>query len=124
MKERHAVKIAAAQRSAIGPAVAIDDNTGATPAAQRGAWLPRVFWIVACVDVLLFPGGILNVWTYPRGQFDGLVVFSLLVLIGVIVVTMGIVALIRRPAAYWIALLLVVVPLLLLGLQMFSVTLA
>jgi len=99
-----------------------DETPQVTPAATRDVWLPRVFWSVACGDVLLFLGGILNISAHPRGQFDGLLVFALLVLLGVVGLTMGIVALIRRPLAYAIALVVVVVPLLLLGIQLFSVT--
>ena len=52
----------------------------------------------------------MQVESSPGGEFTGYVVFSLLVLLGLVGVVMGIVALIRRPAAYAIGLALLVVP--------------
>jgi hypothetical protein len=98
------------------------DTAADKPNGKTGDWLARVFWFVACADTLLFLASMWNVWTYPRGQFDGLVIFVLLVLLGVMAATMGIIALIRRPAAYGIALTLVAAPLLLVGLQFAKVT--
>jgi hypothetical protein len=46
----------------------------------------------------------------PGGEFTGYIVFLLLVLLGLVGVVMGIIALIRRPAAYAIGLTLLVVP--------------
>ncbi len=100
--------------------MAVPDNVAAE--RGRGVWLPRVFWIVTSADILLFLASLWNIWTYPGGQFDGLLVFVLLVLLGVVGATMGIVALIRRPASYVIALAFVAVPLLFLGIRLFEVT--
>jgi hypothetical protein len=72
--------------------------------------LARAFWIVACGDVLLFLIWLLQVENSQGGQFAGLAVFFLLVLLGLAVVITGIVALIRKPAAYGVALALLVVP--------------
>lgn len=102
--------------------MASHDSANTPLPGQRGVWLPRVFWIAACFDVLLFLGSLLNIWDYPRGEFDGLLVFALYVLLGLMAVTMGIVALIRRPMAYGIALVVIVVPLMFLGIQLFTVT--
>ena len=100
-----------------------DDNPNAIPTAQRDVWWSRAFWLAAGADVLLFLGSVLNVYENPRGQFDGLVLVALLVFLGVTGVTMAVVALIRRPLAYGIALVLVAVPLLFLGILCFRVTL-
>lgn len=99
-----------------------DDNVNATPVSRGGVGWSRAFWVTAGADVLLFLGSVLNVFANPRGQFDGLVLVVLLVFLGVIGVTMGIVALIRRPLAYGIALVLVAAPLLFLGILCFRVT--
>jgi hypothetical protein len=86
------------------------DRTAVDPKNARGIWLARAFWIVACGDVVLFLVWLLQVESSPGGQFTGLVVFFLLVLLGLVGAIAGIVALIRRPAAYGIGLALLVVP--------------
>ena len=86
------------------------------PQRGRNRWLARVFWAVVCGDVPLFLAAMWGVWSNPAGQFDGLVIFVLLVFLGFTAVMSGIVALIRRPAAYVVGLIFAV-PLLLLGFQ-------
>jgi hypothetical protein len=80
------------------------------PVRVRGGGVALAFWIVACGDVLLFLIWLWQVENSPGGQFTGLVVFFLLVLLGMAGVIMVIVALIRRPAAYAVGLALLVVP--------------
>jgi ABC-type dipeptide/oligopeptide/nickel transport system permease component len=53
---------------------------------------------------------LVEVESSPGGEFTGYVIFLLLVLLVLIGVVVGIVALIRRPAAYGIGLALLIVP--------------
>ena len=82
----------------------------AKPETRRGGRLTRAFWILACVDLLVCLLWLMQVENSPGGEFTGYIVFLLLVLLGLVGVVMGIIALIRRPAAYAIGLVLLVVP--------------
>jgi hypothetical protein len=86
------------------------DRAEAKPERRRGGRLPRAFWILACVDLLICLLWLLQVESSPGGEFTGYIVFLLLVLLGLVGVVMGVIALIRRPAAYVIGLALLVVP--------------
>ena len=88
----------------------MQDTAEAKPEGQRSSELTRAFWILACVDVVVCLLWLLQVESSPGGQFTGYVVLLLLVLLGLVGVVMGIIALIRRPAAYVIGLALLVVP--------------
>lgn len=90
------------------------------PDNRRGLGLRRAFWVVACGDVLLFFAWLLQVENSQGGEFTGLVVFFLLVLLGLAGAIIGAVALIRRPAAYAAGLALLVVPPLLWGMHAFA----
>jgi hypothetical protein len=86
-------------------------DAGPAPAARRrGSELRRTFWGVAGANVLLFLVWLVQVETSPGGEFSGLAVFALLVLFGLALAIVGVVALIRRPAAYAIGLALLAVP--------------
>jgi len=70
----------------------------------------RLFWIVAGIDLLMLLALAADAALNPHGQFAGLLVMTLLAMIVLLgVVSLG-VALIRRPAAYWIGLALVIGP--------------
>ena len=86
------------------------DGAEAEPERRRGGRLARAFWILACVDILVCLLWLMQVETSPGGEFTGYVVFLLLVLLGLVGVVIGIIVLIRRPAAYTIGLALLVVP--------------
>jgi len=79
------------------------DNKG-TP------WLARLFWIAACGNVLLVLIPALREWNEPHGEFAGLVVFGLLLIVLCLAVVIAVVALIRRRWAYGVGLALVCVP--------------
>jgi hypothetical protein len=93
------------------------DRRDMTPDHVRGRWLPRLFWIVACGDILFLLAALLDVWSHPSGEFDGLLILLLLVIIVLLGAIVGVVALIRNPVAYAIGLALVVAPPLLYGIQ-------
>jgi hypothetical protein len=72
--------------------------------------LRRLFWIVACADVVLALALLVKVATGPVSRYDYLVevlVLGFIVLAGVV---MGVVALIRKPVAYGVGLALALVP--------------
>jgi hypothetical protein len=70
----------------------------------------RLFWLVAGIDLLILVALAADAAINPHGQFAGLLVVMLLAMIALLgVVALG-VALIRRPAAYWIGLALVIWP--------------
>ena len=97
----------------------VQDMAEAKPERRRGGRLTRTFWILACVDPLVCLLWLMQVETSPGGQFTGYIVFLLFVLLGLVGVVIGIVALIRRPAAYVIGSALLIVPPLWWGLMRF-----
>jgi hypothetical protein len=90
--------------------MSVQNRAETKPERRRGSRLTRAFWILACVDLLVCLLWLMQVESSPGGEFTGYVVFLLLVLLGLVGVVMGIIALIRRPAAYAIGLALLVVP--------------
>lgn len=70
----------------------------------------RLFWIVAGIDLLMLLALTADAAINPHGQFAGLLVVMLLAMIVLLGVVMLAVALIRRPVAYWIGLVLVIGP--------------
>jgi hypothetical protein len=74
---------------------------------ERGRWLTRLFWIVACADVVLVLTAALTVVTGTPSRYDALVLILLLLVIGLVGAVMGGVALIRTRVAYGIGLALV-----------------
>ena len=79
------------------------DNKG-TP------WLARLFWIAACGNVLLVLIPALREWNDPQGQFSGLVVIGLLMIVLCLAVVIAVVAVLRKRLAYGVGLALVCVP--------------
>ena len=73
-------------------------------------WLPILFWITACGNVLLVLVPTLGEWEHPRGEFSGLVVVVGLAFLVCLLVVTAIVAAIRKPVAYGIGLALVCLP--------------
>src|SRR5262249_37211139 len=90
--------------------MSVQDRAEAKPERRRGGRLARSFWILACVGVAVCLLWLMQVENSPGGQFTGYIVFLLYVLLGLVGMVIGIVALIRRPAAYAIGLVLLVVP--------------
>ena len=68
--------------------------------------LARLFWIVAGANVAFLLILISRVVSGPTGRYDGIILVFMLVVLALGGATMGIVALIRRPAAYVIGLAL------------------
>src|SRR4051812_42457340 len=83
------------------------------PGDSKGrSWLPVLFWTAACGSAVLILVPAAQEWAHPGGEFSGLAVFSLLLIVAVLAVVAIIVALIRKPLAYAVGLALVSVPLL------------
>lgn len=80
---------------------------------NRTPWLSILFWIVACASLLLFLIPAEEEWSHPDGEFAGLAVIVLLVLTVPLIVIIGVVALIRKPVAYWVGIMLLALPLVL-----------
>src|SRR5215470_7227367 len=80
------------------------------PGAKQTPWLPKLFWIAACGNVLLVLIPALHEWNDPRGEFSGLVVAGLLAIILCLVVIIAVVAVLRKPLAYGVGLALVCTP--------------
>lgn len=76
-------------------------------------WLARAFWIAACANILLVLIPALDEWNHPHGEFSGLAALSLLAIALCLVVCAAIVAVIRKPMAYKVGLVLVCLPALL-----------
>ncbi len=78
--------------------------------STRGVILPRLFWAASGIGmaalVVMFTSTVLQ----PHGQFAGLLALLLLAMIVLLGAVMAAVALIRRPAAYWVGLALVAWP--------------
>ena len=70
----------------------------------------RLFWIVAGIDLVMLLALTADAAMNPRGQFAGLLVAMLLAMIVLLGVVVLAAALIRRPAAYWIGLALLIWP--------------
>jgi hypothetical protein len=82
------------------------------PGGKARPWLARGFWIAASGNVLLVLIPAASEWNHPSGEFSGLAVVTLLAFVLCLLVVMAIVAAIRQPAAYWVGLALVCVPVL------------
>ena len=93
------------------------DERGVIRDPVRHRWLPALFWIVASGDLLFLLATLSDAWTHPSGEFAGLVVFGLFVITGLAGLIMGVVALIRKPAAYVIGLILLASPPLTFGIN-------
>lgn len=81
-----------------------------TNGRARIVTLPRLFWIAASIDLLVSAGFALNTYENPHGEFDGLIVAFFAACAVLALVMMGVVAFIRRPAAYGIGLALAIAP--------------
>jgi len=79
---------------------------------RRIPLLAILFWIAACCSLLLLLVPAVQEWNHPRGEFSGLAVIVMLALAVPLVVVVLVVALIRKPVAYGIGLVLVSLPLL------------
>ena len=77
---------------------------------KRGVGLTTVFWIAACGNIMLVAIPALDEWRHPGGEFSGLVVFGLALIVAFLAAVSVVVAIIRRPLAYGIGLALVCVP--------------
>ena len=78
---------------------------------SRPPLLAILFWIAACCSLLLLLVPAADEWNHPRGEFSGLAVVVMLALAVPLVVIVLVVALIRKPVAYGIGLVLVSLPL-------------
>src|SRR5258708_850793 len=76
----------------------------------RGISLAKVFWIVACLDVILILIPAVEEANHDPGQFSGLVVFAEIAVVVFLAVIMLVVAIARRPVAYIIGLGLIAMP--------------
>jgi ankyrin repeat protein len=76
----------------------------------RGMSLAKIFWIAACLDVVLILVPALDEWNHPSGEFSGLVVLGAFAIILFLAVIMLAVAVTRKRMAYWIGLALLAVP--------------
>jgi hypothetical protein len=74
--------------------------------------LPALFWAVFCCTALIILVPAAWEWTHPQGEFSGLAVFSMLLVLAVLAVVAAVVAVVRKPLAYGIGLVLVALPLL------------
>lgn len=82
------------------------------PDNKNAPWLPKLFWMAACSNVLLVLIPSTQEVNHPQGEFSGLVVIGLLLIILYLAVVTAVVAAIRKPIAYGVGLALVSVPLL------------
>ena len=73
--------------------------------------LASAFWIAACGNLVLPLILLFRIVAGPNSRYDGLLAVLLLGFIVVVCVVMGVVALIRKPAAYVVGLVLAIVPL-------------
>ncbi len=80
------------------------------PDNKKTPWLARLFWIAACGNVLLVLIPALREWNHPQGEFSGLAVIFLLMIVLCQVVVIAVVALLRKQWSYGIGLALVCVP--------------
>ena len=87
-----------------------DQNDAGTDKGGGGITAAKVFWVVACLEILLILIPTADEANHPRGQFSGLVVFTGLVFMGLVALLMLILAIVRRPVAYLIGLGLLAVP--------------
>ena len=97
--------------------MSVQESRDLTRDRVRSRWLPIAFWIVACGDLLFLLAELSDAWAHPSGEFAGLVVFALLLIVGLAGLITGVVALIRNPVAYAIGLLLLVTPPLIFGIN-------
>jgi len=90
-----------------------DSRRKRMPEDSKGRhWLRNLFWGAVGGSALLVLVPALDEWAHPRGEFSGLFVFGLLVIVALLAVVALVVALIRKPLAYGIGLSLVSLPLL------------
>lgn len=83
--------------------------------SRQGVGLARIFWIVACGDIVVVLGLIVAVLVGRTSHYDALVVAFLLAVLVPMGAVMGVVALVRKPVAYGIGLVLMVMPPLFVG---------
>ena len=66
---------------------------------KRGVGLTTVFWIAACGNIMLVAIPALDEWRHPGGEFSGLAVFGLALIVAFLAAVSVVVAIIRRPLA-------------------------